>query len=202
MLLTLKVLARMLSWSSTHRFPSTEHGTKDTVVMETNDQLWQPGHLEHKHVLGREETKVVTEGMEWGCVCGGGGVILYRSMWCGRTMNIGESDLPAKLWRKSQLNSIRTQPVAGTWLKHIRTYACNWMWLPVHLWMTLCYPTCARIKLHFCSGLLMLSSATLSGLRCIRSCKHTHTHTGRRRGGGLTRESDSWNVLALGQSWI
>ena len=27
--------------------------------METNDQLWQPGHLEHKHVLGREETKVV-----------------------------------------------------------------------------------------------------------------------------------------------
>ena len=34
------------------------------------------------------------------------------------------------------------------------------------------YPTSARIKLHFCSGLLMLSSATLSGVRRMRSWIH------------------------------
>ena len=35
----------------THGFPSTEHGVKESIVLESKDKLWQPGDLEHEQVL-------------------------------------------------------------------------------------------------------------------------------------------------------
>ena len=42
-----------LSLSITNRL-SKEHGTNGMIVTETEDELWQPGDLEHEDVLGRE----------------------------------------------------------------------------------------------------------------------------------------------------